>query len=76
MEFSDQSVTTSSFVEDAEVEKREKTPSPDRAKVPELPQTSTPLGFNKDGVRGILRPTGTPGSGNGGASNSAEGLVS
>lgn len=46
--------------------RREKTPSPDKFMLQEAAQTFTPLCFHKDGVRGILRPTGTPGSGNGG----------
>jgi hypothetical protein len=67
MEFSDQSlsssVSTTQRKEGARVvvsrEDKENTPMPNQ------PMSYTPLGV-KDGVRGILRQTGTPGSGNGG----------
>lgn len=36
--------------------------------IPEIVQTYTPMGVNENGVKGILRPSGTPGSGNGGMS--------
>jgi hypothetical protein len=68
MEFSDQSLLSSMSMtqrkEAARVvvsrEDKENTPMPNQA-----PMSYTPLGV-KDGVRGILRQTGTPGSGNGG----------
>ena len=53
---------------EGEKEKEKENTPPSRAKrliAEEMQHTFTPTG-NKDGVKGILRPSGTPGSGNGG----------
>lgn len=39
---------------------------PSSTAIPEIIHTYTPTGINEHGVKGILRPSGTPGSGNGG----------
>lgn len=72
MEFSDQSLASSMSMTQRKESARavvvrddkENTPMPNQA-----PMSYTPLGV-KDGVRGILRQTGTPGSGNGGETDS------
>jgi hypothetical protein len=56
-------------------QKKENTP-PSRAKMliaEEMQHPLTPTG-NKDGVKGILRPSGTPGSGNGGEPSAIDGF--
>ena len=66
-EFSTLSISPNGSMEGEKEKEKENTP-PSRAKrliAEEMQHTFTPTG-NKDGVKGILRPSGTPGSGNGG----------
>jgi hypothetical protein len=62
-DFSDGSIST---IGSPEVSFEINVETPPRSLEEGVNQTFTPLGINKDGVRGILRPSGTPGSGNGG----------